>query len=414
MLVERHRRAGVRTAQQNAVQAFYFANRFHDHLAAAPIGFTAAEGAFEGATTCSSCRPTTARRPGPDGNHINNANMYTPPDGAVAADADVPVATRPASGTMNGGDDASIVYHEYTHGLSNRLVTDADGAGALNSPQAGAMGEGWSDWYAKDFLVAQFPALGHGRRRRGRHGRLHRRDAALDPLRRPLDCPVGRRRPSSARRAGAGLRRVHLRRLRADRRRAEVHADGEIWAQTLWDLRAAVGSAEARALVTTGMRAAARADRSWTCATRSCSPTSRFGGADARRDLGRLRAAAAWASSRRPTGGDDTAPAENFALPPAAGAPRGTISGRVTNALGGAGVAGVTVGLAGGLSTVSAVTGADGRYTIADVPAGTYLKVLAGGGGWEARRTRSRSRRHDHHLQHDRPCDWAATKGGAT
>ena len=23
--------------------------------------------------------------------------------------------------TSNGGDDASIVYHEYTHGLSNRL-----------------------------------------------------------------------------------------------------------------------------------------------------------------------------------------------------------------------------------------------------------------------------------------------------
>ena len=29
------------------------------------------------------------------------------------------------------------------------------------------------------------------------------------------------------------------------------------------------------------------------------------------------------------------------------------------------------------------MTGADGRYTIADVPAGAYLKVLAGGGGWE-------------------------------
>ena len=28
---------------------------------------------------------------------------------------------------VNGGDDAAIVYHEYTHGLSNRLVTDADG-----------------------------------------------------------------------------------------------------------------------------------------------------------------------------------------------------------------------------------------------------------------------------------------------
>ena len=34
---------------------------------------------------------------------------------------------------------------------------------------------------------------------------------------------------------------------------AEVHDDGEIWAQTLWDLRTALGSEKARALVTTGM-----------------------------------------------------------------------------------------------------------------------------------------------------------------
>ena len=53
--------------------------------------------------------------------------MYTPPDGS----------RRPcscSSGTSaqfrdaNGGDDASIVYHEYTHGLSSRLITDAAGA----------------------------------------------------------------------------------------------------------------------------------------------------------------------------------------------------------------------------------------------------------------------------------------------
>ena len=47
-------------------------------------------------------------------------------------------------------------------------------------------------------------------------------------------------------------------------------------------------------------------------------------------------------------GGEDTAPAEDFSLPPAADAPRGTISGRVTAALGGAPVAGVTIGLGGG------------------------------------------------------------------
>ena len=53
---------------------------------------------------------------------------------------------------MNGGDDAGTVWHEYTHGLSNRLVTNDDGSGALSTPHGGAMGEAWSDWYALDFL----------------------------------------------------------------------------------------------------------------------------------------------------------------------------------------------------------------------------------------------------------------------
>ena len=55
--------------------------------------------------------------------------------------------------SVNSGDDASILFHEYTHGLSGRLVVDADGVQALGSWQAGAMGEGWSDFYAKDYLV---------------------------------------------------------------------------------------------------------------------------------------------------------------------------------------------------------------------------------------------------------------------
>ena len=55
----------------------------------------------------------------------------------------------------NGGDEAAVVYHEYTHGLSNRLVIDATGNSTLGGGQAGSMGEAWSDWYALDFLVGQ-------------------------------------------------------------------------------------------------------------------------------------------------------------------------------------------------------------------------------------------------------------------
>ena len=90
----------------------------------------------------------------------------------------------------NGGDEADIVYHEYTHGLSNRLVVDADGISTLGNIQAGSMGEAWSDWYAMDFLTnegLQRDTAAHGEVRVGEYV-----GARLDLIRtQPLDCPVG-------------------------------------------------------------------------------------------------------------------------------------------------------------------------------------------------------------------------------
>ena len=40
-------------------------------------------------------------------------------------------------------------------GFRTASSIDDDGAGALNGFQSGAMGEAWSDWYAKDFLARQ-------------------------------------------------------------------------------------------------------------------------------------------------------------------------------------------------------------------------------------------------------------------
>ena len=105
-------------------------------------------------TPCSS-RPTTARR--------RTRAVRTTITSTTRACRRCPTASPPRMQlylfvgdgfrTVNGGDSAAIVWHEYTHGLSNRLVTHDDGTGALSSPQAGAMGEGWSDWYALDLLV---------------------------------------------------------------------------------------------------------------------------------------------------------------------------------------------------------------------------------------------------------------------
>lgn len=44
--------------------------------------------------------------------------------------------------------DATVVYHEFTHGVTNRLVGGALNSRALEAPQSRGMGEGWSDYFA--------------------------------------------------------------------------------------------------------------------------------------------------------------------------------------------------------------------------------------------------------------------------
>jgi hypothetical protein len=192
---------------QDTVQAFYFANRFHDHLAS--LGFTAAKGAFEGADALLlETLDGAGAAGGPDGNHLNNANMFTPPDGSHPR-MQMYLWSSPFR-RISSGSDAAIFYHEYTHGLSNRLVRDADGYGALNSAQAGAMGEAWSDFYAQDYIVEQFPGLDTGAAGEVVMGAYT--EAALLAA----GLPAGGRRSGRLPRApGAGLRRVHVRRLRA-------------------------------------------------------------------------------------------------------------------------------------------------------------------------------------------------------
>ena len=156
---------------QNATQVFFFVNNWHDHLQRAPIGFTEAAGNFQmvnhgkagkagdpvntqtddGANTASGL---------PDGNHIDNANMSTPPDGRrptmqmyLQHQPFTPYPGGDPFSPTNVGDEADTVYHEYTHGLSERLNVDVQGRSTLGGVQAGAMGEAWSDWYAMDYLV---------------------------------------------------------------------------------------------------------------------------------------------------------------------------------------------------------------------------------------------------------------------
>ena len=46
---------------------------------------------------------------------------------------------------VNSADDATVVFHEYTHGLTQRLVGGDGAANGLLARQSQAMSEGWSD-----------------------------------------------------------------------------------------------------------------------------------------------------------------------------------------------------------------------------------------------------------------------------
>ena len=250
---------------QAGTQLFYFVNTFHDHLRdAAGIGFDNSSGNFEGSDRVIGQVDDGANTDGgfPDCNHTNNAFVIPVPDGTP-----LPMQIYLWSGfcvpglhDVNAADDALIVYHEYTHGLTNRLVTDAGGMPALNGPQAGAMDEGFADWYAFDMLNGRGlepDSAAPGELRLGRYEN--------DALRtQPIDCPVGAPPaacPGTAPGGSGGYTYGDFAKILGD---DEVHADGEIWVETLWDLRtrliadhgAAGGIARARALVTDGLRLA--------------------------------------------------------------------------------------------------------------------------------------------------------------
>ena len=267
---------------QNATQVFYYVNKFHDHLLAAPIGFTEAAGNFQNtnasgqgvggdAVQAQTDVGANTSVGTPDSNHYNKSNMTTSADGSpprmqmylfkggTLPDHVSGVATNPDS---NGGDDASIVYHEYTHGLSHRLVTYGSGMPALNSYQSQALGEGWSDWYAMDYLVKQGYAADTATVGDVSFG-FFSAGGALHALRTdPMDCPVDTVTLNDC----TGGHTTHVGGYTyGDTGRVcfcggvkgayvpEVHADGEIWAQTLWQIRQSLGSDVAESLITRGM-----------------------------------------------------------------------------------------------------------------------------------------------------------------
>ncbi len=76
------------------------------------------------------------------------ANMSTPPDGRAPI-MNMGLVT---STNRHTAFDASVVFHEFMHGVTNRLVGGPANTSALDAPQSVGMGEGWSDYIACTIL----------------------------------------------------------------------------------------------------------------------------------------------------------------------------------------------------------------------------------------------------------------------
>jgi hypothetical protein len=204
---------------------FYWVNRIHDYYYR--LGFTEAAGNFQ---SDNFGRGGVGNDPimadAQDGGGLNNANFSTSEDGRPGNRMQMYLWNRSVP-KIDGSFDAEVITHEYTHGLSSRLVGGPQNVITLFGLQSGGMGEGWSDWYAMSILSkpgddprAKYPFGNYVVRdfERGIRRFAYSTDMSVNPL------------------TYADLDPFQSRFVNGDP--TEVHRVGEIWCQALWDVRA--------------------------------------------------------------------------------------------------------------------------------------------------------------------------------
>jgi hypothetical protein len=233
-----------------------------------------------------------------------------------------------------------------------------------------------------------------------------------------MDCPVGSTSALCPGTPGAGAGGYTYGDFGRIIGAPEVHADGEIWGETLWDLRKAVGVKLAESLVTRAMELSP-ANPSYLDMRNSILQ------ADMVVDSGKKITKIWQVFAHRGMGyfagaidGDDTTPVEDFSMPPAADTPVGTLTGKVLDDATGTGVPNAVVAFGGHNSGFSgdlaAVTDANGNYTISNIFPGTYPKVFARGAGFDLKTQTVSVASRIQALNWSLRRDWAASSGGGT
>ncbi|WP_428263838.1 M36 family metallopeptidase [Haliangium sp.] len=115
---------------------FYFNNVIHDKLY--QHGFTETAGNFQEDNFGRGGQGSdSVNAEGQDGGGLNNANFSTPSDGSNPR---MQMFLWDKSSPRRDGDvDSDIIWHEYGHGLTNRMI------GGMGGSVSGAIGEGMSD-----------------------------------------------------------------------------------------------------------------------------------------------------------------------------------------------------------------------------------------------------------------------------
>jgi extracellular elastinolytic metalloproteinase len=128
---------------QKVLNMFYYNSYMHDFFYL--LGFQELDGNFQqdnfGRGGVPSDRVDARAH---SGAVFGTANMATPVDG-FSPTMNMGLVT---STDRHTAFDSSVVFHEFMHGVTNRLVGGPMDDRALEAPQSGGMGEGWGDYIA--------------------------------------------------------------------------------------------------------------------------------------------------------------------------------------------------------------------------------------------------------------------------